>query len=97
MSKPYLQSYSICSIDWDQQKEFFNTKSPLWFHPSSSYVSLPACIVFFLEISLWVHYNAYVKGLYRVTKEDLNAKIFVKKEGNFINVKNELGDFWSSI
>jgi hypothetical protein len=61
------------------------------------HVSLAACVVFFLEVSLWVHYNAYVKGLYRVTKEELNPKMFIKKENNFINVKNELQDFWISI
>lgn len=72
------------------------TKTPIWFNPIR-HVSLAACVVFFLEVSLWVHYNAYVKGLYRVTKDDLNPKMFIKKESNFINVKNELQDFWISI
>ena len=53
--------------------------------------------MFFLEISLWVHYFAYVKGLYSLNKDELNPKIFTKKAGNYINIKNELQDFWVGI
>jgi hypothetical protein len=88
------------SIEWIQHENenFMITKAPVWFNPNA-HVSLSACVVFFLEISLWVHYNAYVRGTYKATqgKDELNPKLFLKKEGNLINIKNDLGEFWDSI
>ncbi len=83
-------------IDWDEQKLFFVVKTPVWFKPESNN-SITNWIIFYLEISLWVHYYAYVKSRFRNTKETLNPKIFISKEGQLINVRNELSKQWMQI
>lgn len=68
------------SIDWDSQRGFFITKTPAWFIPSVNN-SLASYIIFYLEISLWMHYEAYVRGKFRTQKqESLDANFFIDKE-----------------
>jgi hypothetical protein len=37
---------------------------PIWFEPKENN-SLATWIIFFLEISLWLHYEAYIKSKFR--------------------------------
>ena len=39
----------------------FNSRTPIWFDASESN-SLSYWIIFYLEISLWIHYLSYVRG-----------------------------------
>jgi hypothetical protein len=63
--------------------------------------SLACWIIFYLEISMWVHYQAYVRGLYRdsqsVGNSELNRHIFIRRDNQYINLKNELTAFWESL
>lgn len=59
---------------------FFVIKTPSWFVPSANN-SLAYWIIFYFEISLWVHFEAHEKNRFRVTKETLDPKIFIKRDG----------------
>ncbi|CDW72233.1 UNKNOWN [Stylonychia lemnae] len=83
-------------INWDDQKMFFIVKTPTWFVPSA-YNSLAYWVIFLFEISLWVHYEAYVKSRFMINKTTLDPKLFLSKQGQLINVKNELQSYWSQI
>jgi len=57
---------------------FFIVKTPTWHIPSANN-SLANWIIFFFEISLWVHFEAYVKSRFMVTKSTPDPKIFLPK------------------
>ena len=60
----------------------FNSRTPIWFDASESN-SLSYWIIFYLEISLWIHYLSYVRGQFRVfdQEDSINRMVFISKEG----------------
>jgi hypothetical protein len=45
-----------------------------------------------MEISLWVHYMAFVRQQFRP-----QSSVFLPRTSQYINLKNELGSFWESL
>ena len=90
----YLPVYSIT---FDEFSGKFNTKTPIWFD-LEDYNSLSYWIIFYLEISLWIHYLAYVRSMFKVAPETLPNKhsIFMPSEGQYLNLKNEISNYWES-
>ncbi len=88
----------LFSITYDNANQRFNTKSPTWFDTIGNN-SLAYWIIFFLEISLWVHYQAYVRGQFKTTASEspLNRNVFITKDKQYVNLKNELGPYWQGI
>jgi hypothetical protein len=87
------------SITWDDQNGMFQTQMPVWFNPAENN-SLATWVIFYLEISLWVHYEAYVRNGFKAEggfNENLNKHIFIPKDNQCINLKNELTIFWQNI
>lgn len=83
-------------ISFDDINNHFTTRTPVWFDQSQPQ-SLAFWIILYLEISLWVHYDTYVKGLYRQAHDcKPSSLIYIKKEGQYFDIKNELGSFWES-
>eukprot|EP00347_Sterkiella_histriomuscorum_P003090 403365629 len=83
-------------IDWDVQRQHFVVKTPSWFVPYSNN-SLANWIIFYFEISLWIHYEAYVRPRFRgTTKDTLDSTIFIPKNDQILNLKNDLSSYWSS-
>lgn len=84
-----------CSITYDDVTGRFTTKAPIWFDPSESN-SLAYWVIFYLEIALWVHYMAYIRGQFRGA-DNLNKNVFIKREKQYINLKEEIGAFWENV
>ena len=77
------------SINYNEHTGNFNTKTPIWFQPNE-HNSMAYWIIFYLEISLWVHYLSYVNGHYRLDQSIINKQLFIKKEYQYINIKSEI-------
>ena len=73
------------------------TRSPVWFQ-SNEHNSLAYWIIFYLEVSLHVHYQCYVLGRFRNNEGNLpNKQLFLKKDGQYINIRNEIKTPWFSL
>lgn len=85
-------------ITYNDLTKWFSTQSPVWFD-SKSYNSLAYWIIFYLEISLWTHYLAYIRGMFRSNSDSqqLNKSIFLSKENQYINIKNEMTGYWETV
>ncbi len=84
------------SITFDDVNGRFTTKTPTWFDANES-LSLSYWIIFYYEIALWVHYLAYVRGTFAQHDSVLNRAIFVNKETQYVNLKNEVATQWNTI
>jgi hypothetical protein len=65
----------------------------VWF-AANEHNSLAYWIIFFLEISLWVHYLSYVRGYFRQQDASLNRQLFIRKESQYINARHEIKASW---
>jgi len=54
--------------------------------------SLATWIIFYLETALWAHYLAYVRNELPVSEP-----LFVPRENQYINLKNEISAYWEQI
>lgn len=77
-------------ISYDEASGKFSTKTPVWFDLGECN-SLAYWVIFYMEISLWVHYMAFVRQQLRPT-----SPIFIPREKQYINLRNELGPFWET-
>lgn len=81
---------------FDDMSKRMSTKAPIWFD-TSVHNSLATWLAFYLEMALYVHYQAYVRGLFRGADGELHSELFIRRDNQYLNLKNELSDFWESL